>query len=896
MPSSSEIRQQFIDFFTEKHGHAFVPSSPVVPHDDPTLLFTNAGMNQFKPIFLGEAPLDTYGPPRAANSQKCIRAGGKHNDLDDVGRDTYHHTFFEMLGNWSFGDYFKAEAIAWAWELLTGVWGLDPERLHATYFEGDPSEGLEPDLEAKDLWAKYLPAERIHPGNKKDNFWEMGDVGPCGPCSEIHYDRSEGKDQGAMVNADGQDTVVEIWNLVFIQFNRTQSGLKPLPAKHVDTGMGFERICRVLQNAASNYETDVFMPLIDKIAEISGKSYNADLKDPIGIAFRAIADHARMATFSIVDGAIPDNKGRGSVLRSVIRRAGRYGYSALGQREPFMHQLVSVVVASMGQAFPEIIEKQSDVERIVRQEEADFLKVIDRGLKLYAQAADEARANNNVLSGEVIFDLLQTHGFPEDMTFQLARDEGLTPDVLGFEEARRRHEIVSGGGRSSAMVIDFGDLPDTDDAAKYDCVNDNATVLAFVRGDAVAIEGNLNEGDTASVLLDRTCFYAEQGGQVGDTGTLRSGNAEFSVEDTRRVGDRVLHVGKVTGGTLSVGDTVECRVNNRRSRIMANHSATHLLNLALKQTLGDHVQQKGSLVDDQKTRFDFSHDSALSHEDIVKVERRVNALVQENLEVRSKLMPLAEAKELPGVRAVFGEKYPDPVRVIYVTPGDLEEGNGEQNSIEFCGGTHTKRTGDIGFFKIVSEESVSKGVRRVTAVTGLDALTAVQQTEQQLKGIGQALSVPADQAAERVAGLQKDLKSLKKKLDSGGGSGGGSLSADALLGSAESLGEAKLVIAEAPGATDAALRNTIDAIKTKAGSVAVLLAATDEDKLLFVAGVSDDLIKKGLKAGDWVREVSKVTGGGGGGRPNLAQAGGKDVSKLGDALAIAKDVATAAIG
>ncbi|MEL7238062.1 MAG: alanine--tRNA ligase, partial [Planctomycetota bacterium] len=613
-PSSTQIRQQFIDFFVQKHGHAHVPSSPVVPHDDPTLLFANAGMNQFKPIFLGEEPLTTYGPPRAANSQKCIRAGGKHNDLDDVGRDSYHHTFFEMLGNWSFGDYFKTEAVDWAWELLTEVWGLDPERLHATYFEGDPSEGLEPDLEAKELWSKYLPAERIHPGNKKDNFWEMGDVGPCGPCSEIHYDRSDGKNQGKLVNADDQDVVVEIWNLVFIQFNRTASGLKPLPHKHVDTGMGFERMCRILQGAGSNYETDVFQPLLDQIAELTGKTYNADLSDPVGIAFRAIADHARMATFAIADGARPGPQKADSVLRSVIRRAARYGYTQLDQREPFLHKLVPTIVEQMGEAFPEIREQQDKIAKMIEAEEADFLTVIDRGLKTFADAAKRAKDSGGKFSGKDLFDLHTEQGFPSDMAMQMARDEGLTPDVDDYQRRFKKFQDDSRGDKVAVAAIDFGDLPDTDDAGKYDCINSEAAVLAFVKGDAVATEGDLTEGMAASVLLDRTCFYAEQGGQVGDTGVLRctEDKSEFLVEDTKRLGNRVLHVGRVTTGTMTVGGRVTCHVNNRRTRIMANHSATHLLNLALRQTLGDHVAQAGSYVGPDRLRFDISHPSQIA--------------------------------------------------------------------------------------------------------------------------------------------------------------------------------------------------------------------------------------------------------------------------------------------
>ena len=533
----------------------------------------------------------------------------------------------------------------------------------------------------------------------------MGDVGPCGPCSEIHYDRSDDKSGGPLVNADAQDTVVEIWNLVFIQFNRTPSGLKPLPAKHVDTGMGFERIVRVLQGKTSNYATDVFTPLIDAIADLTGKTYRDDLKDPVGIAFRAIADHARMATFSIADGAMPDNKGRGSVLRSVIRRAVRFGYQALDLREPFLHKLVEVVQREMGKAFPGVLH--TNAAEVIEGEEADFLKTIERGLALFEEEARHAtrhdregvrsaqptssedqrspsatalphgRASPWIFPGRAAFDLHTTFGFPVDLTAQLAEERGMTLDFDEYERLFKEFQITSGKGQRAggSEAVDFGELPDTDDAGKYDCMNGEATVLAFVRGDDVATTGELAEGDEAEVvglLLDRTCFYAEQGGQVGDTGTLRCDTCAFEVTDTRRVGNRVLHVGKVVAGTLKIGEVVECHVNNRRTAIMANHTATHLMNLALKAVLGEHVEQRGSLVDEAKTRFDFSHGKAMGPDEIAAVERRVNAMVRDNLEVRNKTVPLTDAKSLPGVRAVFGEKYPDPVRVVYVSPLELE--------------------------------------------------------------------------------------------------------------------------------------------------------------------------------------------------------------------------------
>ncbi len=887
--SSSEIRQQFVDFFTKQHGHAHVPSSPVVPHDDPTLLFANAGMNQFKPIFLGEDKLDHYGPPRAANSQKCIRAGGKHNDLDDVGRDTYHHTFFEMLGNWSFGDYFKEGAIDMAWELLTKVWKLDPERLHASYFEGDESEGLEPDTEAKQLWTKYLPPERIHPGNKKDNFWEMGDVGPCGPCSEIHYDRSDDKNGGNLVNADGQDTVVEIWNLVFIQFNRTAGGLKPLPAKHVDTGMGFERIVRVLQGVTSNYETDVFGPLLDEISQISGKAYEPALDAPVGIAFRAIADHARMATFAIADGAMPDGKGRGSVVRSVIRRAVRFGYQTLELREPFLYKLVSVVQEQMGDAFPDV--RDTNAAKVIESEERDFLKTIERGLALFEESVTGGA--EGVFPAQAAFDLHTTYGFPIDLTRQLAEERGLTVDVDEYERLFAEFQEASGKGRKAAGsgAVDFGDLPDTDDSGKYGCVNDDAIVLAFVRGDDVVTSGSINANDEVGVLLDRTCFYGEQGGQVGDTGTIRADDASFEVTDTRRVGGRVIHVGKLAAGTLRIGDAVQTHVNSKRADIARHHTVTHLLNLALRQTLGEHVAQRGSLVDDTKTRFDFSHDKPLTAEDIVKIERRVNASIRSNFPVHSDTVPLADAKQIEGVRAVFGEKYPDPVRVVYATPTDLMQSDGSVHSVEFCGGTHTHRTGDIGLFKIIAEESVSKGVRRVIGVAGDAAVVYVQNADEQLRQTSAALSAKPEEAADRAAAMRDEIKKLKKQLASGGGTGAAAFDASVVAADLLAKAENGVMVAQVASPSDDALRSVVDAVKAKADSYAVLLASPGDDKVSIVAGCSKDVIGRGLKAGDWVRDVAKACGGGGGGRPDLAQAGGKDASKLGEALAAAKAMA-----
>jgi alanyl-tRNA synthetase len=931
--TSREIRQQFISYFAERHGHRFVPSSPVVPHDDPTLLFANAGMNQFKPVFLGAEKRDYT---RAVNTQKCIRAGGKHNDLDDVGKDTYHHTFFEMLGNWSFGDYYKREAIEWAWDLLTNVWKLEKDRLHVTVFMGDPVEGLEADREAGELWRKVtdIDPDHIHLGNKKDNFWEMGDTGPCGPNSEIHIDLTPDRSGGRLVNA-GDPRVIEIWNLVFIQYNRNAEGrLSPLPNRHVDTGMGFERICAVLQGKTSNYDSDVFTPLMAAIGELAGKRYGRKLDDPVDTAFRVIADHARMSTFAITDGAVPSNKKRGAVLRSVIRRAVRYGYQVMKLQEPFLHKLVPVVVEQMGEAFPELRERRGQVEQTIAGEEADFLKTVDRGLRIFEDAAQRAQAHNGMISGEDLFNLHATLGFPADMTVQIALERGLSADVDEYARLWDEHVKISGRGRrqQAQVAVDLSGFKSTDDSVKYQGFVTEGTVIGWVREGQAERTGRLEEDAQAALLLDRTTFYAEQGGQVGDVGSIQTPTGRFDVSGTERHGEWVLHFGEVAEGHIEPHQRAAVTVDVRRSDTMRNHTATHLLNWALRRVLGEHVEQKGSLVDAEKLRFDFSHPQALTAEEIAHVERLVNERIYADLPVSATVMPLEEAKKLSGVRAVFGEKYPDPVRVVAVgvapsppSPSSLGEGRGEgsaapseqaltqpspgrsfagsggegySNSIEFCGGTHLGRTGEAGFFKIVSEEAVSKGVRRLTAVTGRGAVEFVQRLEGQVRAVQQALSVPLEEAPRRIAALQEEVRGLKKKLASGGGTVDPASAASKLLAEAPNLGEGKLIVGDIPGASDEQLRTAMDSLKKKAGSYAIMLGSADEEagKVQFVAAVSDDLIKKGLKAGDWVRETAKVAGGGGGGRPQMAQAGGKDVSKLAEALETARGFAEKVLG
>jgi alanyl-tRNA synthetase len=894
--TSREIRQQFIDFFVQKHGHTLVPSSPVVPLDDPTLLFSNAGMNQFKPIFLGTEKREYT---RAANTQKCIRAGGKHNDLDDVGKDTYHHTFFEMLGNWSFGDYFKKEAIGWAWELLTEVWKLDKSRLHVTVFMGDPAEGLERDSEAEQLWKTVtdIDPSHIHLGNKDDNFWEMGATGPCGPCSEIHIDRTPDKSGGRLVNA-GDPRVMEIWNLVFIQFNRgADRRLTPLPARHIDTGMGFERITAVIQGRESNYDTDVFAPIMAAIGDLAGASYGGLLEDRKDIAFRVIADHLRMSSFAITDGAIPSNKGRGSTLRSVIRRAVRFGYQDFKFSEPFMYKLVPVLVEQMGEAFPELRRNPQQVAAIIRGEEADFLTNVDRGLSIFAEAAQRARSAGGTISGKDVFDLHTTYGFFPDMTRQLAAERGLSTDQDEYERLLLEFRRESGRDRKQhhQVAVDVTGFAKTDDSPKYTGFTTEAMVLGWATEHEVVRDGRLEEDQEAAILLDRTTFYAEQGGQAGDLGTLTSATGRFEVRSTERKGDYVLHWGIVAEGHIDAGQRVEATVDLRRADTMRNHTTTHLLNWALRKVLGDHVEQRGSQVDPEKLRFDFSHDGPVSAAELAQVERLVNEKIYSDLPVTAAILPLAEARKLPGVRAMFGEKYPDPVRVIAIGAEDLGKDLTAEHSVEFCGGTHLCHTGQAGFFKITGEENLAKGIRRITAVTGRGAVEYVHQMEMSLRGVSQALGIAPQQAPQRIAALQEEIKQLKKKLASGGGGVDPVAAAGALLEQALELGPGRLIVGEIAGANDEQLRAAMDSLKKRAGSYGIMLASADEGKVNFVAAVSDDLIASGLKAGDWIRETARAAGGGGGGRPQMAQAGGKNPEKLGEALEVARVFAEKAV-
>lgn len=947
--SVNTVRRQFIDFFVERCGHRFVPSSPVVPHNDPTLLFTNAGMNQFKPIFLGqvEPGSDFDGLKRAANSQKCIRAGGKHNDLEDVGRDTYHHTFFEMLGNWSFGDYFKAEAIQWAWELLTKVWGLDPERLYASYFKGDKAAGLDPDREAFDLWKRYLPESRILPFGMKENFWEMGETGPCGPCSEIHYDGRSDEERRRepgwkYVNAD-DPRVIEIWNLVFIQFNRTETSLKPLPAKHVDTGMGLERITRVLQGKQSNYDTDAFTPYFDAIAALTGApKYEGSMEGARDVAYRVVADHIRTLTFAITDGAVPSNEGRGYVLRRILRRAVVQGSQHLGAKTCFLADLVPTVVSHMGDAFPELTKNPKRVAEVIRDEEESFGRTLDRGIAMFGDAAARSGAAKRVSAGDA-FMLHDTYGFPIDLTQVMARERGMSVDIEGYErlmeEARERSR--AGGKAEGAKPIALsGDetaklqhlrVKPTDDSFKYEMKPIRATVRAIWNGedfDEDIVASGTSLEDRFGLVLDRTNFYAESGGQVGDRGWVRKfggGNTRFEVEDTQAFGGYVLHIGRLRSGTLKVGDSVECDIDEeRRKPTMANHTATHLLNLALRATLGTDVDQKGSLVEPTRLRFDFAAPGALTEEQVERVEALVREGIERNLPVCASVAPLSDAKGIRGLRAVFGEKYPDPVRVVSVgaTAQELlaDPGNAKWGglSIEFCGGSHLASTGEARAFAIVSEEGVAKGVRRIQAVTGVEAEAAIEAGHRlldrakaaqhaddatladevsQLQSQMEALTLPyvlRRRAQRALADLQERLKKARKQEASAGRDEAVEV---ARRIASEASGE--VIVAEVPaGSNREALLAALDAVQAKHAGSAIMLLSADagEGKVSIVAKVAEPLVKRGLKAGDWVREASAAVGGKGGGRPDSAQGGGTDPSKTVDAAAIARTFAATKLG
>ena len=866
---SADIRQAFLDYFAQQ-GHTVVPSSSLVPHDDPTLLFTNAGMNQFKDCFLGREKRDYV---RAVSSQRCVRAGGKHNDLENVGYTARHHTFFEMLGNFSFGDYFKHDAIRFGWEFLTGdKWMKIPkEKLWVTVYASDD--------EAYDIWAKDIgvPAERIiRIGDNKgapyasDNFWQMGDTGPCGPCTEIFYDHGEGIWGGppGSPEEDG-DRYIEIWNLVFMQFDRQPDGeLKPLPKPSVDTGMGLERISAVMQHVHSNYEIDLFQALLKAAAETTGTS-NLEEK-----SLRVIADHIRSASFLICDGVIPSNEGRGYVLRRIIRRALRHGHK-LGQEKPFFYRLVSALAAQMGDAYPELRDNQARIEKALLAEEEQFARTLADGMKVLEGAI--ADLSGTVIPGDVVFTLYDTHGFPTDLTNDVARERGLSIDMDGFEACMAEQRERSRG--ADAFAADYSDRLQIDactDFSGYEQLDDQATVVALYRdGEEVK---TLQSGETGMVVLDRTPFYAESGGQVGDIGLLAVGGVQFRVQDTRKRARAFVHIGVVEGGALNAGDRVSANVDSeRRKAIMRNHSATHLMHAALRKVLGEHVTQKGSLVNADYLRFDFSHGEAVSAEQVAQIEALVNEQILANTPVTTQLMNIEQAKKA-GAMALFGEKYDADVRVLSM---------GRDNfSMELCGGTHVSRTGDIGLFKITAEGASSSGVRRIEAVTGARALEEMRRLERSVTQIAGLLKTSKEQVLGRVEqlvarsrDLEKEIDRLKQKLASGSGND--------LLSSVKDINGVKLLATALDGADGKTLRTAVDQLKDKLGSGVILLAAVEGDRVSLVAGVTKDLTER-FNAGELVRLASEKLGGKGGGRADMAQGGGSNPAALNEALAAAE--------
>jgi len=895
---AAEIRSGFIDFF-KGHGHKFVPSSPIVPRADDTLLFANAGMNQFKDIFLGLVQPEAG---RAVNSQKCLRVSGKHNDLEEVGKDTYHHTFFEMLGNWSFDDYFKAEAIEWAWQLLTEVWHIEPGRLWATVFQGDAHDNCPPDTDAKVLWPKVtgIPQARVLFGGKKDNFWEMGETGPCGPCSEIHIDRGpdmcDKKDvpgHKCEVNG-GCSRFIELWNLVFIQYNRTDDGkLLSLGAKYVDTGAGLERVAAVLQRKSSNYDTDLFMPIIESISQITGHRYTSKLGSKTDNAFRVIADHIRAVVFAITDGAAPANDGRGYVIRRILRRASRFGRE-LGVHEPFIHKLVPIVVEVMGDAFGEINERAEYVATVVESEEASFGRTLDRGIEIFAVAAQRAENTaERTINGEDAFQLYDTYGFPLDLTQLMAEERGLKVDTAKFNELmEQQRERARAAQKTTQLPVTLTDaeLPVTEDLHKYHTNYCDAQVVGWIDKEGFKNQGTIIACDDVAIILDKTCFYAEAGGQVGDCGVIKSGWGEFIVENTTKIANSVVHRGRLAEGTLSVGDNVKAVVSKDRDATKKNHTATHLLQWALQQVLGRSATQQGSFVAPDYLRFDFTYPKAPTSEELKKVESLVREKIAADLPVSWTVLPKDEAQQL-GAMALFGEKYGDEVRVVGIGAQSGEK-IAEAFSREFCGGTHVDRLGSIAGFKIIKEESISAGVRRITALSGQGLTDYFEQRSDIVDQLSQLLKVPAEVIAGRVEQLLAENKKLTKDLKSGRTTGAADTMAEVkkLLEESEKIGAAYVIVARISTAPIERAREAIDMLKKKAKSAAIVLGYADGDKVTLLAGVTDDLVKKGLKADDIVRAIAPIVEGGGGGRPQMAQAGGKKPEKIEEALARAKEL------
>ncbi|KAF1638382.1 Alanine--tRNA ligase, cytoplasmic, partial [Eudyptes filholi] len=959
--TASQIRQRFIDFFKE-NKHTYVHSSSTIPLDDPTLLFANAGMNQFKPIFLNT--IDPSHPlaklNRATNTQKCIRAGGKHNDLDDVGKDVYHHTFFEMLGSWSFGDYFKELACKLALDLLTKEFGIPAERLYVTYFGGNETAGLQPDLECKQIWLNLGLAEgRILPGNMKDNFWEMGDTGPCGPCSEIHYDRIGDRDASHLVNQDDPN-VLEIWNLVFIQFNREADGtLKPLPKKSIDTGMGLERLVSVLQNKMSNYDTDLFLPYFEAIQKGTGArpymgQVGAEDTDGIDMAYRVLADHARTITLALSDGGRPDNTGRGYVLRRILRRAVRYSHEKLNAPKGFFATLVDVVVQSLGDAFPELKKDPDMVKDIINEEEDQFLKTLSRGRRILDRKI-QSLGDSKTIPGDTAWLLYDTYGFPADLTGLIAEEKGLVVDMEGFEEERKNAQLKSqgkGAGGEDLLMLDIYAIEElrarglevTDDSPKYSYASDQSGAYDFgslvatvkaIRREKKFVE-EVSTGQECGIVLDRTCFYAEQGGQIYDEGYMvkdddgREDKTEFTVKNVQVRGGYVLHIGTLYG-SLKVGDQVHLSIDETRRRpVMSNHTATHILNFALRSVLGE-ADQRGSLVAPDRLRFDFTAKGALSTQEIKKVEGIANQMIEEAKTVYAKDCPLAAAKAIQGLRAVFDETYPDPVRVVSIgipveeLLADPSGPAGSITSIEFCGGTHLQNSSHAGPFVIVSEEAIAKGIRRIVAVTGAEARKALRKVDS-LRKLLSALeakvkvqTAPNKDVQKEITDLsemlatavipqwQKDelreaVKALKKVMDDLDRASKADIQKRVLEKTKqviESHPNQLLVIMEMEnGASAKALNESLKLFKTHSPQTAAMLFAVDNEagRITCLCQVPQETANKGLKASQWVQEVSGLMDGKGGGKDVSAQATGKNVGCLQEALKLATDFARLRLG
>jgi len=873
---SIDIRKAFLDFFESKQ-HKIVPSAPMVVKNDPTLMFTNAGMNQFKDLFLGNTPVVNS---RVTDTQKCLRVSGKHNDLEEVGHDTYHHTMFEMLGNWSFGDpsggdggYFKNEAISWAWELFTEVYGISKDQLYVTYFEGDSKDELDADNDAYNIWKKFLPEDRILKGSKKDNFWEMGETGPCGPCSEIHVDirtpEEKKKVPGSeLVNMDHPE-VIEIWNLVFIEYNRMSNGeLVPLAAKHVDTGMGFERLAMVLQGVRSNYDTDIFTPIINEIANLAGKIYSQNKESDI--AMRVMADHLRAVAFAIADGQLPSNTGAGYVIRRILRRAVRYGFTFLGFEEPVIYKLLPVLDAQLGDAFPEIKTQQNFISQVIKEEEASFLRTLAHGIKKFERYIDTHKGESEI-AGDFAFELFDTFGFPIDLTQLIARENNMTVDMDGFAKGMEAQKARS----RKAASVDTGDwivLKEFDAEPVFVGYNSLETIAHIVKYRKVI----RNKKTIFEIILDNTPFYAESGGQVGDKGTLRSTHETLQVIDTKKENNQTVHI--VVDEPKYPESEFVAKVNEqKRNLITANHSATHLMHAALRNVLGNHVEQKGSLVNEDRLRFDFSHFGKMTEEEIKNVEKLVNKQIRENIVANIKQDIAMDEAQKMGAMALFGEKYGDSVRVVSFNP---------EFSIELCGGTHVSATGNIGFFKIISESGIAAGVRRIEAVTGekaeefvymqVDILNSVKGLFKNHTNIVLAVS----NVIEQQHSLQKELENIQKQQ--------ALQIADSLLAGAELISDVKFIASKTKLDVNQA-KSLAQKLRSSGNNILVVLSTQSADKVNLVVAISDELIAtKDLNAGKIIKGISSHIKGGGGGQPFIATAGGKDASGINAAFDAAK--------